>query len=98
MSWRVKDDQDAFKEVWLLFENDGAKFPLYPGESALIEYTYDVPGHKWGRGGSGLFDCPPGGSAWPSNSRTNSIPSSGVWKRRCTPATAWSGSCERPTR
>jgi peptide deformylase len=48
MSWRVKSDQDAFKELWLLFENAHSRFPLYPGESAWISYVYTVAGHKWG--------------------------------------------------
>jgi peptide deformylase len=48
MSWRIKDDRDAFKEVWLQFENGDGRFPLYPGESAWLSYTYNVEGHKWG--------------------------------------------------
>jgi peptide deformylase len=48
MSWRVKHDRDAFKEVWLLFENGDGRFPLYPGETAWISYVYTVEGHKWG--------------------------------------------------
>jgi hypothetical protein len=27
-----KHDRDAFKEVWLLFENGDVRFPLYPGQ------------------------------------------------------------------
>jgi transcriptional regulator with XRE-family HTH domain len=48
MTWRVKHDRDAFKEVWLLFENDDGRFPLYPGESTWISYVYTVSGRKWG--------------------------------------------------
>lgn len=48
MAWRVKQDRDTFKEVWLLFENDDARFPLYPGERATIEYRYGVGEDKWG--------------------------------------------------
>ena len=48
MSWRVKADHDAFKEVWLLFENADRRFPLYPGESTWLSYVYTVEGHKWG--------------------------------------------------
>jgi peptide deformylase len=48
MAWRVKQDRDAFKEVWLLFENRYGKFPLYPGESTWIEYGYTVSETKWG--------------------------------------------------
>jgi peptide deformylase len=48
MAWIMRHDRDAFKEVWLLFENDEGKFPLYPGESAEIEYGYTVGDDKWG--------------------------------------------------
>jgi peptide deformylase len=48
MTWRVKHDRDAFKEVWLLFENQDGRFPLYPGETAWISYTYSVTSRKWG--------------------------------------------------
>ena len=48
MAWRAKLDRDAFKEVWLLFENDDARFPLYPGQRATIEYAYTVGEDKWG--------------------------------------------------
>jgi len=32
MATEPKLDRDAFKETWLLLENEQAKFPLYPGE------------------------------------------------------------------
>lgn len=48
MTWRVRYDRDAFKELWLLFENDEGRFPLYPGETATIEYHYTVSAAKWG--------------------------------------------------
>jgi peptide deformylase len=48
MSWRVKEDRDASKEVWLLFENADGRFPLYPGETAWISYVYTVKVRKWG--------------------------------------------------
>lgn len=48
MLWRPKQDRDAFKEVWLLFENDLSRFPLYPGHRATIEYSYVVGEDKWG--------------------------------------------------
>ncbi|MGH4013764.1 MAG: peptide deformylase [Pseudonocardiaceae bacterium] len=48
MQWSVQHDRDAFKEVWLLFANDRRLFPLYPGESTWIEYTYTVRDDKWG--------------------------------------------------
>jgi peptide deformylase len=48
MRWQAKQDRDTFKEVWLLFENDDARFPLYPGERATIEYRYGVGEDKWG--------------------------------------------------
>jgi peptide deformylase len=48
MLWQPKHDRDAFKEIWLLFENDHARFPLYPGQRASIEYAYSVGEDKWG--------------------------------------------------
>jgi peptide deformylase len=48
MDWRKKHDRDAFKEVWLLFENADGRFPLYPGQRAIIEYSYVVSHDKWG--------------------------------------------------
>jgi peptide deformylase len=49
MRWKVQHDRDAFKELWLLFENEYGKFPLYPGESTWIEYIYTVGDDKWGQ-------------------------------------------------
>ena len=49
MTWAAKHDRDAFKEIWLLFENPRGRFPLYPGESVWIEYAYTVADTKWGR-------------------------------------------------
>jgi hypothetical protein len=49
MTWRVEHDQDAWKEVWLLFENRHGRFPLYPGETVWIEYGYRVSDEQWGR-------------------------------------------------
>jgi len=48
MSWNVQHDRDAFKEIWLLFENDDSRFPLYPGETTWIDYSYSVSDDKWG--------------------------------------------------
>jgi peptide deformylase len=48
MEWRPKTDRDAFKEAWLLFENERGRFPLYPGQRAMIQYTYHVGADKWG--------------------------------------------------
>ncbi|MBY8873723.1 peptide deformylase [Micromonospora sp. PLK6-60] len=48
MHWRAKHDRDAFKEIWLLFENADERFPLYPGDRATIEYAYQVGREKWG--------------------------------------------------
>ncbi|MEU6381653.1 helix-turn-helix transcriptional regulator [Streptomyces sp. NPDC046909] len=49
MRWEAKHDRDAFKEVWLLFDNDQGRFPLYPGDAVWIEYAYTVSDTKWGR-------------------------------------------------
>jgi len=48
MTWRPSHDRDAFKEVWLLFANDEARFPLYPGQRGQIRYAYSVGEDKWG--------------------------------------------------
>ncbi|MEH0938759.1 peptide deformylase [Micromonospora psammae] len=48
MHWRVRHDRDAYKEIWLLFENADGPFPLHPGERAEIEYAYRVGREKWG--------------------------------------------------
>jgi peptide deformylase len=48
MAWRPSHDRDAFKEVWLLFANDNAMFPLYPGQRGQIRYAYTVGEDKWG--------------------------------------------------
>ena len=48
MTWRPSHDRDAFKEVWLLFANDDARFPLYPGQRGQIRYSYSVGEDKWG--------------------------------------------------
>ncbi|MCY0932336.1 hypothetical protein OTB20_40550 [Streptomyces sp. H27-H1] len=49
MRWEAKHDRDAFKEIWLVFENAQGRFPLYPGESVWIEYADSVGDEKWGR-------------------------------------------------
>ncbi|GHJ35134.1 helix-turn-helix transcriptional regulator [Streptomyces sp. TS71-3] len=49
LTWQTKHDRNAFKEIWLLFENAHGRFPLYPGESVWIEYAYSVSDCKWGR-------------------------------------------------
>jgi peptide deformylase len=49
MAWQVKHDRDAFKEIWLLFENEHGRFPLYPGDTTWIDYSYSVGEHKWGQ-------------------------------------------------
>jgi peptide deformylase len=49
MHWKVKTDWGALKEVWLLFENSRGRFPLYPGDTAVVEYSYRVSDDRWGR-------------------------------------------------
>lgn len=49
MAWVAKHDRDSFKEVWLSFENEHSMFPLYPGQSALLEYSYVVGEDQWGQ-------------------------------------------------
>lgn len=48
MAWQVKQDRDAMKEIWLLFENGSGQFPLYPGQRTTIEYGYTVREELWG--------------------------------------------------
>lgn len=48
MQWRAKHDREAFKEIWLLFENDAGQFPLYPGQRTTIEYGWTIPDQLWG--------------------------------------------------
>jgi transcriptional regulator with XRE-family HTH domain len=49
MTFEVKQDRDATKEFWLLFQNEHGQFPLYPGQEAAIEYRYCVGAEKWGQ-------------------------------------------------
>lgn len=49
MSWVPKHDRDSFKEIWLSFENEDSMFPLYPGQSAVLEYSYVVGSDQWGQ-------------------------------------------------
>src|SRR2546423_6611150 len=42
-------DRDSFKEIWLLFENDQGRFPLYRGQRVTITYAYRVGEDKWGQ-------------------------------------------------
>lgn len=49
MAWVPKHDRDSFKEVWLSFENENSMFPLYPGQSAVLEYSYIVGSDQWGQ-------------------------------------------------
>ncbi|MER5969474.1 helix-turn-helix transcriptional regulator [Streptomyces sp. NPDC002055] len=48
MRWQAKHDRDAFKELWLLFDNEDGRFRLYPRECVWIEYAYTVGDDKWG--------------------------------------------------
>ncbi|MCX4748020.1 hypothetical protein OG455_21300 [Kitasatospora sp. NBC_01287] len=66
MNWQAKHDRDAFKEVWLLFENEHGRFPLYSGEEVWIEYAYSVGEEKWAAGSNARSACPP--STWKSKS------------------------------
>jgi peptide deformylase len=49
MDWRPKRDRDTEKEVWLLFENEHGRFPLYPGERTTIQYTCSIGAEKFGQ-------------------------------------------------
>lgn len=45
----ARHDRGAFKEVWLLFENDRGRFALPPGASVWVEYGYRVSDQQWGQ-------------------------------------------------
>jgi transcriptional regulator with XRE-family HTH domain len=49
MALEVKHDRNAAKELWMLFHNERVQFPLYPGQSASLEYAYRVAEDKWGQ-------------------------------------------------
>jgi peptide deformylase len=49
MAWRPIHDRDSYKEIWLLFENEHGRFPLYRGQRATIEYRYELGEDKWGQ-------------------------------------------------
>jgi len=49
MRYQATHDLDSLKEVWVVFENDQSRFPLYQGQRAAFEYRYRVGEAKWGR-------------------------------------------------
>jgi hypothetical protein len=49
MNWEVEQDLEAFKEIWLLFKNDGLTFPLLSGMTCSINYEYSVSNKHWGQ-------------------------------------------------
>ncbi|WP_082127002.1 peptide deformylase [Allosalinactinospora lopnorensis] len=49
MRWSAKHDKDSFKEVWLCFDNEESRFPLYPGQAAVLEYAYTIGEDQWGQ-------------------------------------------------
>lgn len=48
MLFKPEPYPDRLAEGWLYFENDGCRFPLYPGRTAPVSYTYTVPRKSWG--------------------------------------------------
>jgi transcriptional regulator with XRE-family HTH domain len=48
MTWQASGDWNAANELWLQFENDDGRFPLYPGERVALEYGFRVPARTWG--------------------------------------------------
>src|SRR6266487_1770524 len=48
MDWEVEFDSPSFKDLWLLFRNQDAMFPLLPGESCSIAYEYTISDKHWG--------------------------------------------------
>ncbi|GAA2532413.1 helix-turn-helix transcriptional regulator [Pilimelia columellifera] len=49
MRLRAKCDRDSVKEIWLLFENENGRFPLYPAATTTLDYSFQISDHKWGR-------------------------------------------------
>lgn len=45
----VREDDMAYKEFWLLFEDEAGSFPVLAGETATLEYDYQVSRQKWGK-------------------------------------------------
>jgi hypothetical protein len=48
LTWRAKVDRAERKEIELLFENEDEAFPIAPGSSASLSYSYRVLDDKWG--------------------------------------------------
>ena len=64
MTWRVKHDRDALKEVWLLFENQRRQVPVVPGRDRLDRLRVQrEPSASGVSGGLALSGCRPAGSA-----------------------------------
>jgi transcriptional regulator with XRE-family HTH domain len=63
MAWQVKHDRDAFKEIWLLFENEHGKFPLYPGIRRGSSTAIRSASTSGANGSSALSGSPPSDSA-----------------------------------
>jgi hypothetical protein len=61
MTWQVRHDRDAFKELWLLFENDEARFPLYPGNPPRSSTATPSVTSSGDNGSNAPCDSPPGG-------------------------------------
>ncbi|MFE9331055.1 hypothetical protein [Streptomyces sp. NPDC006925] len=59
---QTKHVRDACKEVWLLFDNEHGRFPLYPGESVWIGCAYTVSDDKWGNWFQRAVRLPPNSS------------------------------------
>ncbi|GAB3795512.1 hypothetical protein GCM10027605_01590 [Micromonospora zhanjiangensis] len=88
MEWRKKHDRDAFKEVWLLFENENGKFPLYPGNRVVIEYAYTVNQEKWGNWFQRAVRLPTRQLVVRLDLPADLDPQVWGWRRRCPPRRA----------
>ena len=91
MRWQAKHDRDAFKEIWLAFENSRGRFPLYPSESVWIEYAYSVSDTKWGplvpARGPPAHRAPAGPARFPHSSGSRRLGHRDVHVRRGVSAT-----------
>ncbi|HET6481245.1 MAG TPA: helix-turn-helix transcriptional regulator [Actinoplanes sp.] len=48
LDFQVVHDRDAYKQIAVRFETGGARFPIYPGRSAVVTHSYRVRAQKWG--------------------------------------------------
>ncbi|MEK8142719.1 hypothetical protein NKH18_12350 [Streptomyces sp. M10(2022)] len=78
MRWQAKHDRDAFKEVWLLFDNEYGRFLSTPASPCGSSTRTPWAMRSGATGSSEPYACPPSNSKSSSPSRLPSILSSGA--------------------